>query len=395
MRQFLPVAVVLGLGALLWLAIQFTGGEAGPERGERGPGTVAVEAVAVQHRAMTERVRFSGSLEPATRVVVAPRITGRLDTLHVGLGDRVETGDLLAELDDEEFRQEVAQARAELMVARAGVNEARSALESAQRRLRRTRELRAERVASEAELEAAETEVRAEESRLELAEAQVSQREAAVRAAEIRLGYTRITAGEARNGGTRVVTDRQVDPGNLIQANAPLLTLVELDPLRGVVFATERDYVRLEPGQPVELRADAHPGETFQGRLTRLAPEFRQDSRQARVELEVDNPEQRLRPGLFIEARVVIGQRSNVPTVPRDALLERDGERGLFMVTEADDDGPPVAQFTAVEVGIRDGEAVEIRTPDLAGQRVVTLGRHLLTDGTRVRIADDANGAGQ
>ncbi len=386
MRQYVSLFVVALLGVVLGGTIFWTADDdtAGPGRAE--PRAVPVEAVALERRDLLERVRFSGSLEAATRVNVAPRVTGRLDRLHVDLGDTVEAGDLLAELDDEEFRQELAQTRAELMVAEASVNEARASLEAAERRLRRTRELREQRVASAAELEAAETEVSAERARLELARAQVTQREAAVRSAEIRLSYTRIRAGRGIDEGVRLVAERLADPGSLIQANTTILTLVDLEPLRGVVFVTERDYGRLQPGQTVSLRTDAHPGETFEGRVARLAPVFREDSRQARVEIEVPNPELRLRPGMFVDARVSAGSRERARAVPTDALLERDGQRGVFLVANGEEGKQ--ARFTPVTVGVRDQGWVEIRDPELDG-RVITLGRHLLTDGTPIQVAED------
>ncbi len=386
MKQYRPLLIVVLFGAALGTAIYWTADDDPGPAGRGEARAVPVEAVPVEQRSLEERARFSGSLAAATRVGVASRVTGRLDRLHVDLGDTVEPGDLLAELDDEEFRQDLAQARAELLVAEASVNEARASLQAAERRLRRTRELREQRVASEAELEAAETEVSAEQARLDLARAQVSQREAAVRAAEIRLGYTRIRAERDPEAGVQVVAERLADPGTVIQANTVLLTLVDLDPLRGVVFVTERDYARLSRGQAVNLRTDAHPGETFEGRIARLAPVFREDSRQARVEIEIPNPDQRLRPGMFVDARVITADRDDVRAIPLDALLERDGRRGVFVAREEDDGHR--ARFVEVTTGIRDGDWVEIREPDLDGH-VVTLGRHLLSDGTPVRMADD------
>ncbi|MFV8834833.1 efflux RND transporter periplasmic adaptor subunit [Aquisalimonas sp.] len=386
MKQFGSVGVVLALGLALGALIWYTGGDDSPARTPGEARGVPVEVVAVEQRDLTERARFSGSLMAATRVGIAPRITGRLDYLHVDLGDVVESGEILAELDDEEFRQELAQVRAELLVARASTNEAEAALAAAERRLRRTRELREQRVASESELEAAETELQAERARLELAQAQVSQREAAVRAAEIRLGYSRIRADRVGDGATRLVAERLADPGTIVQANEPILTLVDLDPLRGVVFATEREYARLQRGQTVLLRSDAHPDETFEGRVARIAPVFGEDSRQARVEIEIPNPDHRLRPGMFVDARVITGSREQATTVPAGALLERDGTRGVFRL-ERDDDRYR-ARFVPVTTGVRDGQWVEVQDPDLDG-RVVTLGRHLLTDGTPVQVAEE------
>ena len=100
--------------------------------------------------------------------------------------------------------------------------------------------------------------------------------EASLETANIRLGYTRITAGWSGGDDQRVVAERYVDEGETVSANTPLLRIVELDPITGVIFVTERDYARLQPGQEVLLlTTDAYPGEDFQGRIERIAPVFR------------------------------------------------------------------------------------------------------------------------
>ncbi|NIR30343.1 MAG: HlyD family efflux transporter periplasmic adaptor subunit, partial [Gammaproteobacteria bacterium] len=70
---------------------------------------------------------------------------------------------------------------------------------------------------------------------------------------------------------------------------------VELDPITAVFYVTERDYARLKPGQEAALSTDAYPGESFSGRIVRIAPVFRESTRQARVELRVANPDLRLK----------------------------------------------------------------------------------------------------
>jgi multidrug resistance efflux pump len=73
----------------------------------------------------------------------------------------------------------------------------------------------------------------------------------------------------------RVVAERYVDDGQTVAANAPLLLIVELNPIVGVVFVTEKDYAYLAPGQPVSLTTDAFSGEQFRGRIDRIAPVFK------------------------------------------------------------------------------------------------------------------------
>jgi RND family efflux transporter MFP subunit len=386
----IPLLLIVAVAAGLWW---WTSAErpgiapnaAGPAGGQGAARAVAVTAAAVDTRDMREVVRFTGSLVAASRVEITPRVAGRLDRIFVDIGDTVRRGDLLASLDADVFEQELRQARAELAVARASLSEAEASLEAARRALTRIRELRAQRVASQSELDAAETEVQAQAARLELARSQIEQREAALQGAQIRLSYTQLRAVWHGEDAERLVAERFADEGSILQANAPVLALVEPDPLRAVVFVTERDYARLQPGQEVSLTTEAYPDERFTGTVLRLAPEFRETSRQARVEIGVPNPDRRLRPGMFVEANIRIRRVEAATTVPVDALVERDGASGVFLLEDGEEGIR--ARFVPVGTGIRDRDRVEILTPEIGG-RVVTLGHHLLSDGSLVRVVD-------
>ncbi|MCG5512598.1 efflux RND transporter periplasmic adaptor subunit [Ectothiorhodospira shaposhnikovii] len=383
-KRLLTAAAAAALVLLILLLFRL-GGEEDASRApasQRGSTTVPVAVAPITRGDITERVVFTGSLVAAHRVEVATRIAGRLEHLHVDIGDAVAPGTLLAELDDDEVVQNLEQARAELAVARASLGESQAALAAARRALTRTQELRAQRIASQSELEAAQTELEAQQARVALARSQIDQRQAAVRNAEIRQAFTRIHADAKAEDTQWLVADRFVDRGSILQANTPILALVDLTPLRARVFVTERDYARLAPGQPVTLTTIAYPGETFTGWVERLSPEFREASRQARVEIHVPNEDQRLRPGMFVEARITTRALSDVTLVPVDALVERQGRSGLFLV-EATDAGP-TARFIPVDTGIEERDRVQIISPALEG-RVVTLGHHLISDGTRLR----------
>ena len=375
--------IIVAVGLFLWWqqADETSSTRSGSQGAQR---PVAVQTAPVERDSIAGWAVFTGSLTPEAQFDLAARTAGRLEELLIDIGDEVEQGQLIARLDDEEEIQQLEQARAELAVARARKAESEAALDAARRALTRTRELREQRVASQSELEAAETEVRAEQARVQLAESQVHQQEAAVRAAEIRLSYTSLSARWQGDDAVRVVGERYADEGTLLQANDPVLSLVAMNPLRGIVFAAERDYARLRIGQAVELRSDAMPGRVFEGEVARLAPLFREDSRQAQVEIRVPNPDAELKPGMFIRARVRIDSRDDATIIPLDAVISHGGESGVFRVA---DDGE-TAEFIPLQLGIRDGGRVEVLEPELSG-RVVILGQHLLSDGVPIRPADE------
>ncbi|MCK8517339.1 efflux RND transporter periplasmic adaptor subunit [Methylonatrum kenyense] len=379
----LAALILLALAGFLWWQ-QAGDDDVARPTGDGGQRPVAVQTAPVERGGITGWAIFTGSLSPAAQFDVAARTAGRLDELLVDIGDEVEQGQLIARLDDEEEVQQLEQARAELAVARASLAEAEASRDAARRSLSRTRELREQRVASQSELDTAETEARAQQARVQLAESQVSQQEAAVRAAEIRLSYTEISARWQGEDSHRVVGQRYADEGTLLQTNDPVLSLVSLDPLRGIVFAADRDYARLRVGQQVEVRSDALPGRTFSGELARLAPIFREDSRQAQVEIRVPNAGGELKPGMFIRARVRIDGRDDATIIPLDAVITHGGETGVFRIG----DDSETAEFVPLELGIRETGRVEVLEPAITG-RVVTLGQHLLSDGVPVRPADD------
>jgi RND family efflux transporter MFP subunit len=172
-----------------------------------------------------------------------------------------------------------------------------------------------------------------------------------------------------------------VDEGQTVAANAPLLLIVELNPIVGVIFVTEKDYANLEPGQPVALTTDAFPGEHYSGRIDRIAPVFRKSTRQARIEMIIDNRQHRLKPGMFIKATVVLDRVMEATIVPAQALTKRDDRNGIFIVSE---DGRSVA-WHEVSAGIREGDRVQVKGEGLSG-RVVTLGQQLVDDGSSITI---------
>jgi RND family efflux transporter MFP subunit len=374
--------LLIGAAAAGWFIFARLQTLAGPGRGGRSSRPVPVEVAQIQQGSIALERTFSGELEALAEFVVAPKVSGRVERVFVNIADTVKRGQVVAELDNDEYVQAVAQAQADLQVARANLSEARSALEIANREFKRTESLLKRGIASDSEFDAARQDQLAKQAQLKVAAAQVSKAESSLETANIRLGYTKVTAGWAGGDEDRVVAERYVDEGQTVAANAPLLMIVELNPIVGVVFVTERDYANLKPGQSVTLTTDAYPGEQFSGRIDRIAPVFRKSTRQARIEMTIDNPRHRLKPGMFIRASVVLARVPEATIVPEQALTIRDDISGVFIVSE---DGQSVA-WREIKVGIREGDRVQVEGDGLSG-RVVTLGQQLVNDGSPITIA--------
>ncbi|MCP1726886.1 HlyD family secretion protein [Natronospira proteinivora] len=388
------VAVLLGAALIWWLGQGERSGPGGggwPGDGDRDQ-AVAVEVGQVSHQTIQDIAEYTGTLQAAHRFNLAPKVGGRLRSLEVDIGDRVSQGQVIARLDDEEFEQEVAEARAALQVAEAQLEDARANKVVREREYGRLADLREQGLASESEYDVGQSEYDAARANVRVNEAQVAQREAALGAARLRLSHATVRA--EWNGGDenteRLVGERFVDEGSMVPANEPLITVLDTGSLRAVTFVTDRDFARMSRGQTVEIRSDAWPGEHFEGSVARIAPQLQEATRQARVEIDVPNEERRLSPGFFVKMRIQVEEVADARVVPNNAVTRYAGERGIFRVEAPDEDAGeerPKARFVPITLGIQTEQYSQILEPDIEG-RVVTLGQHRLGDGTPLRISE-------
>jgi len=390
MRKAVVIVVLLAaVGFVGWRVYAKLNQKGNGATTKRTKAAVAVVTAPVRTADIRDVRVLTGTLEANAQFTVAPKVAGRLEKLSVDIGDQVKPGQVIARLESEEYVQKVEQARAELEVAKAAVAQCRSALEVAGRERDRVRELRRKQVSSESELDAVESEHTRCDAQLKVALAQVTQREAALKAADVQLSYTRIAAvwDTANPDEVRHIGERSVDEGAMLRANDPIVTVLALNPIRGVVHIIERDYGLIQIGQSAEITCDAYAGRRFSGKIVRIAPMMRESSRQAKVEIDIPNPDLLLKPGMFMRVHLELAQRTQATVVSSDALARRAEKMGVFLV----DREQKTVKYVPVEVGILNGADAEIVSPSLSGE-VVTMGQHLLEDGSAVLLPEASAG---
>jgi len=384
MKKLVLVLLVLAVGAMVgWQIYQRVTGSDAAKRPGRAIGSVAVETKPILRGPIYDVGVFTGSLEPKSQFAVAPKVAGWLRELLVDVGDTVERNQVIAVLDDEEFAQQVEQARAELQVAKANAANCESDLDIAKREYERAKSLREKQIASASQLDVSEAAFNACQTRYKVSLAQVAQKEAALKTADVRLSYTKVQAFWEEGDPTRVVGERFVDEGSLLQVNQPIVSILQNNPLTAVVYVIERDYPKVTIGQQAVVTTDAYPGRSFAGGITRIAPLLKESSRQGRVEVEVPNLDLVLKPGMFVRARVEFARHENATLIPLPALVRRNDKDGIFIA----DPQNLKARFVPVTTGIFSAELVEIIEPGISGL-VVTLGNHLLEDGSAITMAE-------
>lgn len=381
------IVLALAAGAVVWVANTRGGTDETGRSRDRSQAVAAVEVARVETGSIRDERLFTGTLEASARFVVAAKVGGLVERMPADLGDRVERGSVVAEIDDSELVQAVAQAQAEVAVRQAELARARSDQALAQREFDRSGQLRERGIAAEAALDEVNARLESTKASVQLAVAQVSRAQAALELAEIAARYAFVRAEWSNGAEYGSVSERYQDVGNTVSPGDAMVAVVKLDPLKAVIFVTERDYAGLSIGQRAALFTDAMPDQPFEAVIERIAPVFRESSRQAQIELRVNNPDQVLKPGMFARVRVVVREEPQAIKLPVAALTRRDGGQVVFVLSE----DRQTVRMEAVQIGITQGESVQVLSPPLSGE-VVILGQQFLNDGSRVRVVD-ANGS--
>lgn len=379
---FFVAAIVITIVAL-FIFLRTPGQNSGPER-KGSVKSVPVEVAEIRQGPLSLMRTFSGTIEPLAQFTVAPKISGRLQRLHVGVSDQVNRGQLVVEMEDGEYRQEVIEAEAQFAVAEANHVEAASRLKIAQRELDRAKTLYNRGVAAESDFDTARASFLTSQATLKVAEAHLKRDEALLMAARIRLDYTQVKAEWEKGDDQRTVAERFINEGATVAANTPILSIVELDPVIVVFQVTEKDYPLIRLDQQAQVTTDSFPNRVFSGKVTRIAPIFRETSRQARIELRVDNPDHQLKPGMFSRCTLELKKEENSISVPLTAITERNGKNGLFKVNDEES----TVEWVPVTLGFTDGTMIQLISPEISG-KVVTIGQQFIKDGSPIRIVTE------
>ncbi|PIS30700.1 MAG: efflux RND transporter periplasmic adaptor subunit [Candidatus Marinimicrobia bacterium CG08_land_8_20_14_0_20_45_22] len=335
---------------------------------------VAVEVDSVRFAPIVEVRELTGTVFPDYQYVVSPKVAGRLIEIRKRIGDKVKAGEIIARIDNAEYQQGVLEAEANLRIAESSLSESRSNFNLAKQEKDRVESLQIKGIASSSELDAAVSNYSAQKSRFDLARAQVEQRQAALKSAKIRLSYTTLIASQPG-----LIGERYIDEGALLSANSAVVSVVGIDRVIVRTTVIERDYGKINSGQSAKVSVDAFPNKAFWGKVTRIAPMLQEASRVAQMEVEVANQTHELKPGMFARVEVITAEKANTQVVPSKALVTSNGGVGIFVVPES----TTVARYYSVTTGIVTSEYTEIVAPILTG-RVITLGQHLLEDGSLV-----------
>jgi len=377
--------------------------------GRGGPGAadeVLIQTTRVQRIAIQRTVDLAGSLVSPDQANVSSEVAGVVRQVLAELGQEIKAGQVVAKLDRTELDLALQRASSQLKQTEAqlgidgvrfkepppveqisSVRMAAANRDDALAQLRRAQRLRSQNLLPQADLDTAETKVKVTEANYQGAleavqslTATLQERRHAVELAEKKLRDTDI-----RSSINGQVAARLIQQGEYIRENTPVVSIVQMNPLKVKTAIQERYAGLVRPGLPVEFSVESAPGETFRGNVAYVSPSVDQTTRTFTVEILVDNSNRRLKPGFFAKGVIHTHRDENVLAVPDDAISTLAGVSNVFVIENLK------ARQQMVSLGSRIGNVYEI-VQGLKGDEVLASNKlTLLATGVPVRIEQAAN----
>lgn len=373
----LGVAVVVALAALLVFRLS-TGAKTDTQK----PRFITVGIVSPTRRDLDVRLGYTADISPNQVVNIFSRVDGYITKLHVDKGDFVRANQLLVEIDHTDYQHAVNQAKANLAAAQARVVQQEAVVRNAKLMRDRMQALIRDQFVSQQDLDNAEVNFDAARAAQESLQAQVNQMGVALAQAETNLAYSYIRAPFAG-----YIAERNLDAGSYVSSataststmSRGIMSLHDIDTVRVLIEVVERDIPLVKIGQKADLRAEAYPGQIFEGTVTRIVQALNRSTRTMTVEVDLPNNDRRLKGGMFARVEVLVGTHHQALQIPIDAVNRMEDTQYVYVVEEGK------ARRVDIEIGIRQGNYVEI-TKGLTGhEEVIVSGKDLVRDGTPVQ----------
>src|SRR5215475_3041157 len=363
-----------------------------------------VRTVPVEQRQQQRVVEAVGSLFAYDEVTVSSEAEGRVEEVLADVGDRVGKGQALARVSPVEFQLTVDQQQAALRQARARlglgendgelkdvrqaaeVKKAAADMLDAEQKYKRAQSLLETGVIPRQQYDEAEARYNAAKATYDLAAQQVENMRASMQQTQVslnlankRLGDTQIRAPFSGH-----VKAREVTVGQYLKVQAPVMTIVNIDPLRARLSVPEKMSPWVRVGREVKLSLEAFPGREFAARFSRINPSVDEKNRTFEIEALVANPGAELKPGSFVKATIQSDKIDQILVIPHNAAAYLFGAYKVFVIQ-----GQTIKE-REVKLGDRLGDLVEIIEGLQAGDKVaISLGGPQLKDGMEVEIVSE------
>lgn len=340
--------VIKNLILIIFLSIIVVGcGKKANDNQNKVDEIIPVEVSLVKISSFYRDIELVGNLMAWKEANLAAQTTARIHKIYVDAGSRVKEGDLLFEMDD----TQLAQAKIQYQVAKDNYERLKPLYETGS-----------------------------------ISQSQFDQVKAAYETAE--KSYQLLLSNtQFRAPFSGVVTAKRLNDGEVFLlapggVGAPtIVSLMQINPLKLILNVSENNLKDIKLNQTVEIKSDIFPGEIFKGSISRINPALNPSSRTFEVEVRIPNPNERLKPGMYVRAKILLGKTSGI-IVNRSAVLKQLGSTAYYGFIVKDN----IAKRVELTLGKEFDSQVEITKGLNEGDYLVTRGQGLLKDGSKVEI---------
>ncbi|AFH50557.1 Membrane-fusion protein [Ignavibacterium album JCM 16511] len=308
---------------------------------------IPVEVTLVKKSMIDREIELVGNLMAWKEANLAAQTTARVQKIYVDAGSRVKQGDLLFEMDD----TQLAQAKIQYQVTKDNYDRLKPLYETGS-----------------------------------ISQSQFDQVKAAYETAE-KTYQLLLTNTQFRAPFSGVVTAKRLNDGEVFLlapggvGSPTIVTLMQINPLKLILNVSENNLKDVKLNQTVEIKSDIFPEETFKGNISRINPAVNPTSRTFEVEVKIPNPNEKLKPGMYVRAKILIGKSEGI-IVNRSAALKQLGSTAYYGFIVKDN----IAKRVELTLGKEFDSLVEITSGLNEGDYLVTRGQGLLKDGSKIDI---------
>lgn len=289
----------------------------------------------------------TATLEAVQEATIVSKVRGIVQNLQVEEGDYVTAGQILAKIEDDQYRIESERTKA--------------TMDRLYNDYQRNKELFDKGLISAEVYENSRYEYESQKSAYELA--------------QLNYDYTSI-----KSPISGVISERFIKVGNMIGTDQQVFVVTDFDPIQANLFIPEHERSKMKVGQRTELIADAIPGKVFAGKIERISPTIDPQTGTFRVTVYLDDNNDLLRPGMFGRVKIVYDTRMNTKMILKSAIISEDETQSVFVIKDS------LAFKKIIKTGYVNGTKIEVLEGLEEGDIVVTTGQGSLTDSTRVNV---------
>ena len=325
------------------------GGEEMSENSEDDTPVIPVEVSSVSRGNISAYYSNTATLEAEQEATVVSKVRGIIEEIYVEEGDLVQNGQVIAKIEDDQYRIEADRAKA--------------TLDRLYNEYQRNKEL------YERELIAAET--------YQNSQYEYESQKATYDLAKLNLEYTSV-----RSPISGIISRRHVKAGNMIGIDQPMYRVTDFTPLQAILHIPEHEMSKIRKDQRAELRVDALPNQTFAGHVERISPVVDSETGTFKVTIYVDETRDILRPGMFGRVKIVYDTRENTRMIPKSAVISEDLALSVYVIKDS------LAFKKEIQTGYTNGSNIEVLNGLDDGEMVVTIGQGSLQDSSKVSVIE-------